>query len=257
MKRIIFDKFKDGKTSIVTMSFDDGCEGDRRLVKLFDKYGIKGTFHLISSRNNLPSEEYKGHEISAHQVNHAYTNIIPLSDQYEEWFECRKDLEKYAGYIVRGASYPYGIFSEEIINIAKSAGIVYSRTTKATKGFGFPDDFMMWHPTCHFTDALGLTDAFLERANSWGRCLFYIWGHSYELRTEEDWQKMEELCQKISNNESIWYATNIEIYDYMTAQKSLQISADKTICHNPSSIDVWITVGNETVKIPKGETVRI
>ena len=257
MKRIIFDKFPGGKTSIVTMSFDDGGDGDIRLVKLFDKYGIKGTFHLISSHKNIPAHEYNGHEISAHQVNHAYTNLIPPSEQYEEWFQCRKDLEKYAGYIVRGASYPYGLYNDEIVNIAKSAGIVYSRTTKATKGFEIPDDFMMWHPTCHFKDALDLVDGFIQRANTWGRCLFYIWGHNFELRTEEDWQKMELLCQQISNNEHIWYATNIEIYDYIMAQKSLQISADKTMCYNPTNTDVWITVDDETVKIPKGETVNI
>ena len=45
---IIFDKFKDGKSKIVTMSYDDGTIHDRRLVEIFNKYGIKGTFHLNS-----------------------------------------------------------------------------------------------------------------------------------------------------------------------------------------------------------------
>ena len=31
----------------------------------------------------------------------------------------------------------------------------------------------------------------------------------------------------------------IEIYDYVMAYENLQTSADKTIVHNPSAIDVW------------------
>ena len=45
---ISFDIFQNGKKKAVTMSFDDGHVYDIRLVELFNKYGIKGTFHLNS-----------------------------------------------------------------------------------------------------------------------------------------------------------------------------------------------------------------
>ncbi|MBQ7968504.1 MAG: polysaccharide deacetylase family protein [Clostridia bacterium] len=74
---ISFDIFGDGKKKCVTMSFDDGHVYDRKLVEVFNKYGIKGTFHLNSKqfgnkpastgRARLPKDEvkelYKGHEI--------------------------------------------------------------------------------------------------------------------------------------------------------------------------------------------------
>lgn len=257
MKNIIFNKFKDGKTSIVTMSFDDGNAKDAQLVQLFDKYGIKGTFHLVSAWDKLPVETYKGHEISCHGVNHRYMNLLPKSEQYNEWFDNRKELESYSGTIVRGASYPYGVVDDEIISVAETAGIVYSRTTKNTNWFSMPSDFMRWNPSCHFKDAAALVEPFLERANTWGTCLFYIWGHSYELRTDEDWANFEDICKKISGNDRIWYATNIEIYEYIMATKNLRFSADKTVCYNPNDIDVWISVDNETVKIPHGERVNL
>jgi hypothetical protein len=40
--------------------------------------------------------------------------------------------------------------------------------------------------------------------------LFYIWGHSYELVTEEDWLAFEEFCKFIAGNEEIYYCTNIQ-----------------------------------------------
>lgn len=37
-----------GKTKAITFSFDDGVEQDIRLIEMFDRYGLKGTFNLNS-----------------------------------------------------------------------------------------------------------------------------------------------------------------------------------------------------------------
>ena len=37
-----------GKHKALTMSYDDGRTYDRQLVEIFNRYGIKGTFHLNS-----------------------------------------------------------------------------------------------------------------------------------------------------------------------------------------------------------------
>ena len=49
--------------------------------------------------------------------------------------------------------------------------------------------------------------------------LFYIWGHSYELVTEKDWQEFEEFCACISGHSDIYYCTNVEALDYMIGGK--------------------------------------
>ena len=50
MNQITYNYYPGGKTKALTMSFDDGRIFDRDLIIMFNKYGIKGTFHLISSR---------------------------------------------------------------------------------------------------------------------------------------------------------------------------------------------------------------
>ena len=43
---IQFHVYPGGLKRIVTFSFDDGSQNDVRLISLFDKYGLKATFHL-------------------------------------------------------------------------------------------------------------------------------------------------------------------------------------------------------------------
>ena len=140
-----------------------------------------------------------------------------------------------------------------------AATVVYSRTTAATNKFSLPENFLRWHPTCHHKDALGLCQNYLDNLDIyWTGPLFYIWGHSYEFRTEEDWAYMENVLRLLSGNEKIWYATNLEIYDYMTAQRQLRVSADESILYNPTAIDVWVEKDwKEIIHIPAGTTVKL
>ena len=68
---------------------------------------------------------------------------------------------------------------------------------------------------------------------------------------------MEEVCKKISGHESVWYATNIEIYDYIMAQRALHISANEDIIHNPSAIEVWFEKDGKAYSVNGGETIKI
>ena len=261
---IIFDKFKDGKSKIVTMSYDDGTIHDRRLVEIFNKYGIKGTFHLNSGflghDGRLTADELKtlfaGHEVSLHMLTHPFPTKLPDESIVYQIMEDRKNLEAACGYIVKGMSYPYGDVSDEVVEKLKNLGVVYSRTTHVTHGFGFPTDFMHWNGTCHHHDALADAKRFIELINrNDHHQLLYIWGHSYEFDRENNWEDIEEVCKMLGGRDEIWYATNIEIYNYMTAVRRLEISADMKMVHNPSAIPVWINWDNETVKIDAGETV--
>ena len=42
----IYKCFPQGKFKVLTMSYDDGNKADVRLVSIFNKYGIRGTFNL-------------------------------------------------------------------------------------------------------------------------------------------------------------------------------------------------------------------
>lgn len=264
---IEFNVFPGGKRRIVTFSYDDGHFNDKRLMEMFDKYGVKATFHLNGEKyldktdNELEKirELYKNHEISCHTVHHGRPEFIPSASFAAEVLEDRKILERIAGYPVLGMSYPNGTYSADTLNVLKACGIIYSRTTKSTGNFTMPQDFIEWHPTCHHRDALALCDKFLEDIDSpWTHPLFYIWGHSHELMTEESWEYIEKVISKLAFNPKIWYASNIEIVRYAAAQNRLEISADETMFFNPSAIDVWVVKNKETIlKIPAGERIAV
>ena len=68
---------------------------------------------------------------------------------------------------------------------------------------------------------------------------------------------MEDFCKIVANKEDTWYATNIEIYDYVEAYRSLEYSTDLKRAYNPSAKAVWIKVNGKVYKIPSGKTVNI
>jgi peptidoglycan-N-acetylglucosamine deacetylase len=87
--------------------------------------------------------------------------------------------------------------------------------------------------------------------------LLYVWGHSYEFDLNENWDLIEEFSKLVSNNNSIWYATNIEIVDYLKALDSLKYSADCSIVYNPTAISVWICAYGSDIEIKSGEKLSI
>lgn len=256
-----------GKRRIVTFSYDDGASNDHRLVELFDRYGVKATFHLNGQKYLEKSREerqavaecYSGHEISCHTLQHGWPARMPDQSLVKEVIEDRRILEDLAGYPVLGMSYPSGSYSDSVTEVMRACGILYSRTAHSSKRFRLPSDFLRWDPTCHHREAMALCDSFLKNLDSqWTDPLFYIWGHSHELRTDADWAEMEQILQRLGRNERIWYATSMEIYTYLTAQRMLRINYDETVFYNPTATDVWVEKDKQQVIcIPAGQTVRL
>lgn len=264
---IEYNVYPGGKRRIVTFSYDDGSETDARLIELFNKYGVKSTFHLTGRRYIGISDDekeafrrrYAGHEVSCHTLQHGWTGRMPAQSVAIETIEDRKLIEGVFRTPVVGMSYPSGSFNDTAVNAMQAVGIVYARTGLSTQKFLLPEDFMRWHPTCHHRDALALCDKYLRDIDSyWTHPLFYIWGHSADCRTEADWEYMEKLVSTLAGNEKIWYATNIEIYRYMRAQREVVISVDETIFYNPTNIAVSVVRDRNTViDIPAGETIFV
>ncbi len=255
--------FPQGKKKVLTFSYDDGPIHDKRLVSIFNEYGMKGTFHLNSAftenDGKVHRDEfgtvYAGHEISCHGKTHPFEDQIPLQSVIEDVRDDRIALEAAAGYPVYGMSYPFGTFSEPVKNALRALGIVYCRTVKATRSFHyFPDDFLEWHPTAHHRENIAeIGEAFLK--NPYGLKLLYIWGHSYEFNNANNWNVIEAFCKQMSGKEDIWYATNMEIYEYMQASKRLIISMNGEMIRNPSAMPVWIAGPKGVAEIPGGATV--
>lgn len=263
---ITFDYYPEGRKKALTMSYDDGQAYDRRLVEIFDRYGIRGTFHLNSGRfdegiflhSHEISELFKNHEISAHTLNHPYLTAIPNEMIVSEIIEDRRKLEALAGYPVRGMSYPFGAYSKSIIRLLPGLGIEYCRTVESHGGFQLPGDFLTWRPTCHHDhDLLSKCKAFKNQPEWAQMPLFYVWGHSFEFDRNNNWSLIEEFCKMAADDEDVWYATNIEIVDYITAMKNLRFGVDKKLIINPSAIPVWIGVDKEACKVEPGAAIAL
>ena len=263
--RNIYTCFPGGKHKVLTMSYDDGRLEDRRLVSIFNKYGIKGTFHLNSgliSDERVPASEwselYKGHEISCHTVLHPTIARSPIEQTAIQILEDRRALERAAGYPVRGLSYPNGSVNPEIAKMLPNLGIEYSRLVGSSDSFAMPDDFCMWKPTCHHNHRLLENGkAFVELFKKQYLYMMYVWGHSFEFPRDNNWELMEEFCEMVSGKDDIWYATNIEIVDYMKAAKNLKFTIDTDKVYNPNACSVWLQVGDRFVEVPGGATMNL
>ena len=126
----IYTCFPGGRHKVLTMSFDDGRLEDRRLVELFNRYGIRGTFNLnsgIREEKRIPAAEWKdlyaGHEVACHTSLHPTISRCPLEQVARQVLEDRIALERAVGYPVRGLAYPNGSWTPEIAALLPALGI--------------------------------------------------------------------------------------------------------------------------------------
>ena len=268
--RIKFNLYKDGKKRAFTMSYDDGQIHDLRLIEIFNKYGIKGTFNLnaqnIDRAGYVTSqdvrEKYAGHEIASHGFTHQYFERIPTEELIHEIVEDRRVLEQLCGYPVCGCAYPYGTHSDQAVETLKALGIRYARTIKVTGDFSLnevpPRDLMRWNPTVEHRDPrmFDLLNRFFS-VRVRPLSLFYIYGHSYSFHDDDNWDLIERICKRAGGDPDTWYATNIEICDYLTALWQLRFNVERTVVYNPTCLDLWIEADRKPYKIPAGATVHL
>ena len=265
MKNIIM-RFPGNKKKALTLSYDDGVVFDKKLIEILDRYGIKCTFNINSGlfgtgRRLSESEAYEiysgtSHEIAVHSLSHPdLTALSPERISYEIT-EDRKNLEKLFGKIIKGMAYPYGTYNNNVTDVLKSSGIVYSRTTQTTGGFRIPENWLELPATCHHNDKnlMKYAEKFVNESPEKYSWLFYLWGHSYEFNDNDNWEVIEKFAEYMGKKEDIWYAANIEIYDYINAYNRLIFSYDGTLVTNPSAIDVYLEVDGNVVIARAGES---
>lgn len=285
--RYQFMRFPDGKAKAVTFSYDDGRKSDIRFSDILEKYGLKCTFnmHGATLRNENSHLTYnemqkyildRGHEIAVHGYNHRASGTLRPIEGIRDVLENRIELERELDTIIRGMAYPdSGIKNfinpdysyNKVKNYLTELDIAYSRTLGGdNSNFFLPEDWYAWMPTAHHDNKNILTwiDEFLELDLSdksyvaYRRPrLFYIWGHTYEFDRKNNWEHAEEICKKLGGHDDIWYATNMEIYEYTEAYNSLIYSADGTKIYNPTLKTVWIDIDKKVYEIKSGETIKI
>ena len=279
-----FMRFPGGKAKAFTMSYDDGKKSDMRFSDIITKHGLKCTFNLTGNElvHDLTDDEIRkymlgrGHEIAVHGLHHiAEGTMLPI-EGIQDVLNCRLELEDRFGIIIKGMAYPdtgitnicTGTTYQKIKNYLTELEIAYSRTLRGDNNeFNLPDDWHSWIPTAHHNNPkiMDYIEEFIQLDNTSEKAytarfqprLFYLWGHSYEFDRDDNWQHLEDICAKVSGREDIWYATNMEIYEYVKAYESLSFSANRKRVYNPTLIDVWFYKSGKIYKVASGETIEL
>ena len=274
-----FMRFPGGVSKALTLSYDDGVEQDIRLIEIMQKHGIKGTFNLNSGsyspegtvflegqiHRRLSKSQaqavYKnsGMEVAVHGLTHPFLEQLPANLCTYEVLQDRINLEADYGCIVRGMAYPFGTYNDAVVESLQQCGILYSRTVESTEQFEVPTDWLRMPATCHHLNPklMALAQSFVETKATRSPKLFYLWGHSYEFERDNNWQLIEDFCAYMGNRKEIWYATNIEIREYVEAYQRLVFSTDSSVVYNPSAIDVYFSWNWVVHCVKAGKQLRI
>lgn len=208
----------------IVQCWDDGVVDDIRLCELLRARGARATFNLNPGQHGRHRSEpwryrdrkdvvrlaldelvpvYAGFTIANHTVSHPWPLKIEPAAWRREVIDGRSRLQDIFQQPVLGFAYPFGQHDSATAEVVKEAGHVYARTTlNATPSVPASDRFMQ--PTDGHFAAPDLWQRY-ERAKAAGASVFYFWGHSYEMVTEEDWTRFDDLLARFNADpDAIW-----------------------------------------------------
>lgn len=259
-----------------TLSFDDGVLQDERLIGIMRKYGIKGTFnidtgfmgwndYIVRDEKNIDHSHttvenfknmYSGQEVAVHGLTHLNLAEVCDASLLYEVIEDRANLERILQIPIHGMAYPFGGTNDRVKNLLAHCGIRYARSVKTTKDFSLPKDPLEWECTCKYTDLDKYVEAFLNaEANS--AILLSAWGHSYEFDQFDDWEHIDDLLRQLGGKKDVWYATNIEIFDYLKSFELLDMDLSGRFIKNESFQTVWVRFEGKVYSINPGEIIQL
>lgn len=235
---------------IVVTSWDDGYFGDLKLAELLKRYGLQGTFYVPSSnrggmgQHGLSDSEIcslvaDNFEIGSHTVNHSNLADMDIEQASKEIKESKTKLSELIQKDVKSFCYPFGKYSEPIVQLVRSAGYENARTTQPfvvskeeIKRMGsfkigcslharkrpilvkkaiIKDAYLLKRPWTiplmnKFSKWNLLAKSLFDRAYN-NNGVFHLWGHSWEIEQNGDWAILEEVFSYISKRKDVSYCT--------------------------------------------------
>ncbi|MDR3570885.1 MAG: polysaccharide deacetylase family protein [Candidatus Pacebacteria bacterium] len=234
----------------VTTSWDDGDALDRKLAKLLESYGIRGTFYIprsfrgIERSAQLVQELALYHEVGAHTLTHPDLRTVSISEARNEIAGGKDWLESVLGKEIKMFCYPRGSYTNEIRDLVGEYGYLGARTTRqfstelprvpfemetTLQVYPFPFRprvgiramFGPVHERLAGFRALGVpliacrnwraaTIAAFDRAYKKGGA-FHIWGHSWEIEQYGMWSELESVLMHMRSKKECAFVINSEL----------------------------------------------
>jgi peptidoglycan/xylan/chitin deacetylase (PgdA/CDA1 family) len=230
--------------AIVTTSWDDGHRLDVRLAEMLVENHLLGTFYVaplsaeIAPRDRLSrsaiellSDQF---EIGAHTVTHRRLTTLGEAVAREEIVGGRYYLEDVTGNPVDSFCYPGGAFGPEHVRLVRDAGFTYARTIRRF-ALNSGTDPLLSPTTAHAYRHLVDGGACLTYAKfnpmlawdlyrHWDRLamilfdqvlkeggIFHLWGHSWEVDRNDQWNELLRVCQYIADHPGVQYVVNGDV----------------------------------------------
>lgn len=208
-----------------------------RVAELLRKHAVSGTFYISPQCREIPADERltgaqvrelaHAFEIGAHTMTHPRLTEVSSEVARQEIVDSKKFLEDVLGSPVSSFCYPGGAFIGAHKAMVKDAGFTFARTVERFEG-GIGDPFAApttIHAYRHYSDALGVarhmgkrflsgylnwdelaTTLFDEIAQDGG--VFHLWGHSWEIEKNSDWERLERVLAHIGKRKEVAYVQN-------------------------------------------------
>jgi peptidoglycan/xylan/chitin deacetylase (PgdA/CDA1 family) len=240
---VLYDAVRNAMRVQVTTSWDDGHVLDFKLAKLLKKYHIAGTFYIspfdreIAKEDRLTPEQIRtlaqDFEIGAHTVTHRHLPTLSDDESMEEIAQSKLALETVLHAPVTSFCYPAGKYEARHVSMVRSAGFTLARTVKRFV-YRVQDPLELHtsvHTYDHWLDVFGLLMLvrgnplrFLQLYRRWDKqaCymfdrvlakggVFHLWGHSWEVAHNNDWERLEGVLQYIHARAGVYYVQNHEL----------------------------------------------
>jgi len=205
----------------VVQCWDDGVVDDIRLIEILRSHGARASFNLNSAKHGAQrsgswrfndvkdvqqlskaelTSVYDGFTIANHTANHPFLTKVAPEQAAAEIRDGKDALEQIFGVPVAGFAYPYGDYDNAVSEAVGAAGHIYARTCVHVADAFPPEDPLKFHSNCHF-----LAEDFWRRFEhvKVAGGVFYFWGHSYELVTEEDWAGFSRKIAQLSTDPAV------------------------------------------------------
>lgn len=156
------------------LTFDDGyADNYANAFKIAKQYGFTGTIFMVTdwidgtgylTREQLRELSAQGWQIEAHTVSHPRLNEIDTKQLEKELSESKKKLEEILNLRINFLAYPFGIYSDQIIQKAREAGYLMGLTTNRGWAVG-EEPFLLQRVYCYANMGLNELKRRVENPN--------------------------------------------------------------------------------------------
>jgi peptidoglycan-N-acetylglucosamine deacetylase len=224
----------------VTTSWDDGHVLDHCVAGLLETYEIAGTFYIapqnveLERRVRMGKRDLRalaeGFEIGGHTRHHIRLNTISDAVAEREIGEGKDELEQILESSLRSFCYPGGAYAPQHKSMVRNAGFEYARTVRRYQTSSSCP--MEVHTTihacrhlCDVPEMLRLSKGSTRRAASYfwnwdvlamalfdqvlaAGGVYHLWGHSWEIEQNCDWDRLERVLGYIARRPGVQYVVN-------------------------------------------------